>query len=330
MNTMTAMVIDRFGGPDVLRPQKVAVPEPGTGEVLIKVAYAGVNPADWKCREGWLAQYFHYRFPFVLGFDLAGTVVATGADVDGVAVGDPVVAYSRQGRGEWGSYAEYAVVWADGIARLPRSVGEMEAAAIPTAGITAWEGLFESGRVAAGQKVLIHGGSGGVGSYAIQLARHAGARVATTCGSQNIAYAKSLGAELVIDYRQGRMAETLSEWAPEGVDLVFDTVGQGSIPGAVALTKPGGVVAPIATLVANEAPHDAELAARKQVRIVPTMSSYERSGGQLRKLIALAGDGTLRPPHIEVMPLQKVAEAHRRVQAGHVRGKIVLRVGGEE
>lgn len=323
---MRAMVIDRFGGPEVLRLAELPRPEPGPGEILVKVACAGVNPADWKCREGWLAAFFQYRFPFVPGFDLAGRVERVGAGVTGLAPGDRVVAYSKQGLGEWGSYAEYALAVADGVARLPDHVGYAEAAAMPTAAITAWEGLFESGGLRAGHRVLVHGGAGGLGSYAIQLARHAGAAVAATCGPHNLEYVLSLGAELAIDYRAGRVGEAVLAWAPQGVDLVLDAVGQGTLPQAVELARPGGVVAPIATLIAGEVAHDAARAARRGVRIVPTMSSYLRSGAQLRELVALAGSGALRPPPIERLPLEQAAEAQRRIQAGHVRGKIVLDV----
>jgi len=326
---MRAMAIERFGGAEVLHPAELPTPAPGPGEVLIKVAYAGVNPADWKCREGWLARYFQYRFPFVLGFDAAGVVVQLGEGASGCVPGDRVVAYSRQGMGEWGSYAEYVVAAADGVALLPAAVPLAEAAALPTAGITAFEGLFESGRLGRGQRVLVHGGAGGVGSYAIQLARHAGAAVAATCSPRNQDYVRSLGAELAIDYRAGRIADQISAWAPTGLDLVLDAVGRNSLPQAVELVRPGGVIAPIATLIADEVPHDAGRARQRGVRIVPTISSYQRSGAQLRRLAALCGEGVLRAPALAVLPLEQAAEAQRLVQAGHVRGKLVLEVAGE-
>ncbi len=325
---MRAMVIDRFGGAGELRWAEVPMPAPGPGEVLIKVAYAGVNPADWKCREGWLAPFFQYRFPFVLGFDMAGRIAGVGEGVSDHAVGDRVVAYSNQGRGEWGSYAEYATASIDAVGRLPPGLGYAEAAAIPTAGITAWEGLFEAGQLKAGQKLLVHGGAGGVGSYAIQLARHAGAEVAATCGPDNLDYVRSLGAALAIDYRAGKVGAALAQWAPQGVDLILDAVGQGSLPQAADMVRRGGIIAPIATLIADEKPHDARHAAEGEVRIVPTMSNYARSGAQLRQLVALCGAAALRPPPLSILPLQQAAEAHRRVQSGHVRGKIVLEVAG--
>lgn len=323
---MRAMAIDRFGGPEVLREAELPRPQPGSGELLVRVSHVGVNPADWKTREGWLAPFFQYRFPFVLGFDLAGTVVQAGAGADPALVGRRVVAYSRQGRGEWGSYAEYAVVWAEAAVELPQSLGEAEAAALPTAGITAAEAVFESGCVQAGQKVLVHGGAGGVGSYAIQLARHAGADVAATGSARNLDYLRELGASRVLDYRSDDLGAALAAWAPQGLDLVVDAVGQGTLPQAVEWVKPGGVIAPIATLIAEETPHDAARAAARGVRIVPTMSSYQRSAAQLRELVALCARGALRVPPLTLLPLTQAAEAQRRLQAGGQRGKIVLQV----
>lgn len=324
--TMRAMVIDRFGGPEVLREAELPRPDPGPGELLVRVSCAGVNPADWKTREGWLSQFFQYRFPFVLGFDLSGVVVKAGEGADAALIGRRVVAYSRQGHGEWGSYAEYAVVWADAVVPLPDHVGAAEAAALPTAGITAWEALFETGQLQHGQRVLVHGGAGAVGSIAIQLAREAGAAVAATCSAANIDYVRELGAALAIDYRVGTLEDDVKAWAPEGVDLVIDAVGQGSLPQVVMLTRRDGVIAPIATLIADEASHDPQRAAERGVRIVPTMSNLQRSPAQLRELAARLASGVLKAPPLTILPLSQVAEAHRRVQAGGQRGKFILQV----
>lgn len=325
---MRAMAIERFGGPEQLRPATLPRPEPGPGELLVRVACAGVNPADWKTREGWLSAYFDYRFPFVPGFDLAGTVVKAGPGTDPALPGRRVVAYSRQGRGEWGSYAEYAVVWEAAAVPLPDAVDLAAAAALPTAGITAWEGLFVSGALRAGQKLLVHGGAGGVGRYAIQLARHAGAEVAATCSAANREDLLALGAALALDYRDPRWPERLAEWAPEGVDLLLDAVGQGSLPQAPDLVRRGGVLAPVATLVAGEPQPDAQRAAARGLRIVPTMSDFARSGAQLRELVALSAAGVLQAPPLTLLPLSQAGEAQRRLQAGGVRGKLLLQVEG--
>lgn len=325
---MRAVVIDRTGGPDALRLADLPAPEPGPGEVLVEVAFAGVNPADWKTREGWLEPFFTYRFPLVLGYDMAGTVASTGADVEGLEPGDRVVAYSQQGGGADGSYAEFALADATQVVKLPAGVDLATAAALPVPGVTAWEGLFVSGELTAGQRVLVHGGSGGVGSYAVQLARHAGAAVAATCSRPNADYVRGLGADRVIDYRAESVLDAVLDWAPDGVDIVLDAVGQGSLPSAVQMARTGGCVAPIATLDFSEPAHDADAAAERGVRVVPTITNHDRSGDQLRSLVALLADGHLRAPEIDVVPIDLVHDALARVQSGHVRGKIVLDLRG--
>lgn len=328
LTRMQAMIIERFGGPEELRLAEVPQPRPGAGEVLIRIACAGVNPADWKIREGWLQQFVPLPFPHVLGFDGAGTIAALGNGVDGLCVGERVVTASNQGKGAWGTYAEYAVSDVDRVVPLPDAIDFRVAAALPTAGITSWEALFHVGGLRAGQRVLVNGGAGGMGSWCIQIAKMAGAAVAVTCGPGNLGYVRSLGADLAIDYRAQDVLAAVRGWAPEGVDLAVDTVGQGTLLEAVELVKRGGIIAPIGTLIAGEAQPDTARAEARGVRIVPTMSSFERQGEQLRALVAALAAGHLRAPAIEVLPLAAAAEAQRRVQAGHVRGKIVLDVAG--
>lgn len=323
---MRAMVIDRFGGPEVFRLAEVETPKPGPGEVLIRSAYASVNPADWKCREGWLSQFFQYKFPFIVGFDAAGIIAEIGEGVTGFEVGDRVVTSSNQGLGEWGSYAEYVKSYTDRVAKLADGVDFQTAAAIPTAAVTSWEALFDTGGLKSGQSVLINGGAGGMGSYLIQFAKHAGARVAATCGPANIDYVKGLGADLAIDYRQGKVRETVLSWAPDGVDLLVDTVGQGTLPDSIEMTKPGGMITPIGTLIIGEPQPDPEKAAARNVTIVPTMSNHTRSGAQLRTIVNLYNKGVFRAPHLEVLPLEQAGEAQSRVKDGHVRGKILLKI----
>jgi NADPH:quinone reductase-like Zn-dependent oxidoreductase len=323
---MRAMVIHGFGGPEVLVPGEIEVPVPKPGEVLIRIAYASVNPADWKCREGWLSQFFDYKFPFVVGFDAAGIVAGVGEGVTEYKIGDRVVTSSNQGIGERGSYAEYLVSVIDRVSHIADTLDFATAASIPTAAITSWEGLFGTGDLKAGQTVLINGGAGGMGSFAIQFAKNAGAKVAVTCGPKNIDYVTSLGADLAIDYRSQNVLDAVLAWAPEGVDLIMDTVGQGSLPDGIAMTKPGGVIAPIGTLIANEPQFDPMVAEKRNVRVVPTMSNHLRAGGYLRHIADLYGKGVFRAPELTVMPLEQAAEAQRLVQAGHVRGKIVLHV----
>ena len=324
--TMQAMALDRFGGPEVLTLATIERPRAAPGQVIVQVAYAGVNPADWKAREGWLSRYFDYRFPFVVGFDAAGIVAEVGDGVTGLMPGDRVVTASNQGKGERGSYAQYVASDRERVVKLPDHVGLRDAAALPTAGITAWEAVFDVGGTQAGSMVLVNGGAGGTGSYAIQLARMAGARVAATCGPANLDYVRGLGAELAIDYREGGVREAVSAWAPEGVDLVVDTVGQGSLLDAVEMVRADGIIAPIATLIADEPMFDAARAAQRGVRIIPTIADFARQERQLNALVAALAAERIHKPEITVLPLGEAGEAHRRVAAGHVRGKILLAV----
>ena len=324
--TMRAMVLDEFGGPEVLHIAEIERPRAAPGNVIVQVAYAGVNPADWKAREGWLARYFQYQFPFVVGFDAAGIVAEVGEGVTGLKVGDRVVTASNQGIGERGSYAEYVASAEERCVKLPDHVALIDAAAMPTAAITAYEATFDVGGAKDGAFVLVNGGAGGTGSYAIQLARMAGARVAATCGPANADYVKSLGAELAINYREGKVADAVRAWAPEGVDLVVDTVGQGSLVDAAEYTRRGGVIAPIATLIADEATVDPARAEALGVRFAPTMSNHLNQPRQLRALVDALAAGKIRAPELTILPLDQAGEAHRRVKDGHVRGKIVLQV----
>jgi NADPH:quinone reductase-like Zn-dependent oxidoreductase len=323
---MRAIVIDDFGGPDALHMAEIERPLPGPGEVLIEIAYAAANPADWKAREGWLSRYFDYRFPFVLGFDAAGRIAALGEGVEGLSVGDRVVAASNQGMGLNGSYAEFTLAAAERCIPLPASLSMARAAALPTAGMTALEALVDVGNIAPDQYVLVNGGAGGTGGFAVALAARAGARVIATCSAHNADYVRALGAERIIDYRHENVGVAVHSWAPGGLDLVVDAVGQGSILGAIDWVRPGGTIAAIGTLIADETPHDADLAAARGVRVVPTVSSFANQGHQLRALVAALAEGAFDAVQIEIMPLAEIAEAHRRIEAGHVRGKLVLEI----
>lgn len=326
---MKAIVLDRFGGPEVLRLAEIERPRAAPGGVVVQVVYASVNPADWKAREGWLSRYFDYQFPFVVGFDAAGYIAEVGEGVSSFKVGDRVVTASNQGRGERGSYAEYVASDQERVALLPDNVSLRDAASLPTAGMTAWEAVFDVGGATQGQKILINGGSGGTGSFAIQLARMAGAKVAATCGPANLDYVRSLGADLAINYREGNVLGEVRNWAPEGLDLVIDTVGQGTLLDSVEMVKRGGIIAPIGTLIAGEPMPDAARAAERGVRIVPTTSTFVKQEKQLKALVAALAAGRIRAPELTVLPLAEAAEAQRRVADGHVRGKILLRVRDE-
>lgn len=327
--TMRAMVIEQFGGPEVLRSARIERPRARPGTVVVRVIYAGVNPADWKAREGWLKAFFDYRFPFVVGFDAAGVIEEVGEGVAGLSPGDRVVTASNQGLGERGTYAEYVLSDRERVVKLPDHVSLLDAAVMPTAAITAWEAVFDVGGTKPGSRVLVNGGAGGTGGYAVQLARMAGAAVAATCGTTNLDYVRGLGADLAIDYRRGSVREAVAAWAPDGVDLVIDTVGQGTLLDSIDMVRRGGIVAPIGTLIADEPMPDTARAEALGVRIVPTMANLARQEQQLTALVEALAEGRIHAPEITLLPLEAAAEAHRRVAEGHVRGKIALRVSEE-
>lgn len=324
---MRAMVINGFGGPEQLVWGDIPTPEPAAGEVLVRVQCAGVNPADWKTRVGKLSAYIDYHFPFVLGFDFAGIVEAVGAGVDAFGPGDRVFGMSKQGQGRDGSYAEYCIADAAFIAPLPHGWSFAQAAALPVAGTTAYGGLADVGGLSAGQTVLINGGAGGVGSIGIQIAHALGARVAVTCGPDNMSYVRGFGADHAIDYRAGDVAEAVRRWAPDGVDLVLDAVGLGSLlPSAADIVTPGGRYVEIATLVSQASADEVAHAAASRVSILSNMNAVMRLPQHLKELAALCTAGRVKPPAIEILPLGEAAEAHRRIEGQHVRGKIILEV----
>jgi NADPH2:quinone reductase len=323
---MRALVIDSFGGPEALHWAEIPKPEPGPGQALVHVQYAGANPADWKAREGMLSRFFDCHFPFILGFDLAGVVEAVGP---GVALnpGDRVFGTSRQGEGQNGSYAEYTTAYGAMLAHVPEGMALAEAAAMPTAGMTAYGGLVDVGKLGSGQTVLINGGTGGVGSIGVQIARAFGARVAVTCGPANADYAKRLGADLVIDYRVSDIPATVRRWAPDGVDLLLDAVGLDTVlPRAAALVKRGGTFVEIQTLMSAASQTQVSEATRTGVSIVSNMVAVARLPQHLSGLARLMSEGKVRMPVLEVMPLGEAACAHKRLADGHTRGKIVLEV----
>lgn len=322
---MRAVVIERLGGAEVLQLTEVERPRPGPGEVLVRVVCAGVNPADWKCREGYLGGFLDYRFPFILGFDLAGTVAELGEGVADLTLGSRVFAQSDVGAGKWGSYAEYACVSRDSLVPMPDNLNFAAAAAVPTPALAAWTGLFEEGALRPGLTVLIHGGGSAVGGFAIQFARCAGARIATTCSAANASQARVLGAELAIDYRSEDIHKALGQWAPEGVDLVLDCIGGGSLPNSLDLLRPGGALVAILTLAPGDAGPDHAEAARRGLR---TAVAYSRmpSGELLGRIASLLAAGRVRPPALDLLPLAEVASAHERLQQGRVRRKQVLQV----
>ena len=328
---MYAMIIERTGGPEVFQYAEIDTPEPGPGEVVVQVAYAGVNPADWKNREGHLAQFRPYVFPYIIGFDAAGRISAVGEGVEGFALGDRVFTPTNHGQGGQGSYAEFVVANADRVARIPDGLNFEQAAALPVASLTAWQGLFDRGGLQRGQQALIHGGSGGLGSFAVQFARWAGAEVAATCSTPNVQYLRDLGVDKVIDYRTENITREVQAWAPEGLDFLMDAVGVSTLPNGLDLVRSGGTFVSIPTLVDDgDIPAAAEAGAARGVNRVFSTMDDTNCARTLEKIAGLLVSGDVRLPPLRTFQLRDVADAHRILQQGHTRGKIVLEVANIE
>lgn len=327
---MRAMVIDGFGGPEALHLAELAIPEPGPGEIRVKVATCSVNPADWKTREGMLSKYIVYNFPFVLGFDVAGVVDAVGDENCRFALGDRVFGISRQGDGINGSYAEFTICHEAMLALLTDGLSFEEAATLPVAGMTALGGLVDVGKIAPGQTVLINGGAGGVGSIAIQIAKAAGARVLTTCSPHNADYVCGLGADAAIDYRNNDVIAEVNALCPGGVDLVLDAVGLNTLlPRATELVRRGGTFVEIETLISEASQAETESAAQAGISILSNMIASAQMSDQLARIADMAGEGKIKAPVTATFALEEVAEAQRRIEDGHVRGKIAILVDPE-
>jgi NADPH:quinone reductase-like Zn-dependent oxidoreductase len=311
METMKAVRVHQYGGPEVLKYEEAPRPNPGPGEVLVRIRAAGVNPVDWKVREGHMREALAYRMPFVPGWDVSGVVEATGPNVTRLNTGDEVYGYPSVVRD--GTYAEYAVVPEAELALKPRSVDHVEAASVPMAALTAWQGLFDAGDLRTDQKVLIHGGAGGVGSFAIQLARWRGAFITATASGRNQEFLRNLGADLTIDYEKSRFDRLVCD-----VDLVLDTVGGDTLRRSWKVLKKGGIL--VSTV---EAP-DAGLAQVHGVRAA--LVDTQANPAQLAEIAGLVDAGMVRPIVEAVFPLNEARNAQELSQTGHARGKIVLKV----
>ncbi len=299
---MHAVLIHETGGPDVLRYEEVERPVPGEGEVLIEVRAASVNPIDWKIRRG----LRETQLPAVLGNDVSGVVELSR--MDGFAAGDEVLGVASSG-----GYAEFATVPAALIAKQPAGISHEQAAALPVSGLTAWQALFDSGGLGAGQTALVAGGAGGVGHLAVQFAKHAGARVIATGSSRNRDFVLGLGADEYIDYSSQDVGETASE-----VDVAFDTVGGETTESLVPTLREGGVL----VTIANAPPEQAAAARGARAELLVMSSSSE----QLEKIVGLVADGAVRVEIARTFPLSEASQAHVLSEAGHTRGKIVLEV----
>ncbi|MGC5000530.1 NADP-dependent oxidoreductase [Streptomyces sp. DT195] len=311
---MKAISYRRYGGPEVLEYGELPEPKVGPDQVLIRVRAAAVNPVDWKCREGYLDPILNTVFPVVTGWDVSGVVVRPGASVVEYEEGDEVIGYVREDLLSLGTFAEYIAAPVRTLARKPAAMSFEEAAGLPLAGLTAYQVLVQILNVRRGETVLVHAAAGGVGSLAVQIASHLGARVIGTASERNHAYVRSLGGEPV-GYGEG-LAERVRGIAPEGVDAVFDTVGGETLKVSAQLLAPGGRLASIAD------PDVTEYGGRYWF--------VRPDAEDLTKLARLADQGAVSVHVDRTFPLERTAEAQRLSQEGHTRGKIVVTVAGED
>ncbi|MGW2423062.1 NADP-dependent oxidoreductase [Streptomyces sp. NPDC001709] len=304
----------RYGGPEVLEYGEVRDPKVGPDQVLVKVRAAAVNPVDWKCREGYLDALLDAVFPVIPGWDVSGVVVRPGASVTEFTVGDEVIGYCREDFLSRGTFAEYIAAPVRTLARKPRNLSFEEAAGLPLAGLTAYQVLVRALDVKRGECVLVHAAAGGVGSLAVQIAAHLGARVIGTASERNHAYVRGLGGEPVT-YGEG-LAERVRGLAPEGVDAVFDTVGGDTLRTSVELLAPEGRLVSIA---------DPEVVGHggRYFFVRPDAEDLGRLSG-------LAEQGVVTVHVQETFPLERAADAQRLNQEGRTRGKIVVMVDWEE
>jgi NADPH:quinone reductase-like Zn-dependent oxidoreductase len=304
----------RYGGPEVLEYGEVRDPKVGPDQVLVRVRAAAVNPVDWKCREGYLDALLDAVFPVIPGWDVSGVVVRPGASVTEFAVGDEVIGYCREDFLSRGTFAEYVAAPVRTLARKPRTLSFEEAAGLPLAGLTAYQVLVKALQVRSGETVLVHAAAGGVGSLAVQIAVHLGARTIGTASDRNHAYVRGLGGEPVA-YGEG-LASRVRALAPDGVDAVFDTVGGDTLKTSANLLAPEGRMASIA---------DPEV-----VRYGGRYCFVRPDAQDLGTLAALADRGVISVHVQETFPLERAADAQRLNQEGRTRGKIVVTVGRQE
>jgi NADPH:quinone reductase-like Zn-dependent oxidoreductase len=307
---MKAVRIHDYGDVDVLRYEEAPQPQLRAGDILVRVEAAGVNPLDHKVRQGYLKARIALPMPTILGWDIAGVVEAAAPDVTRFKVGDAVYAKSEMGRD--GGYAEYLTLQAKDAALAPVSIPLAEAAAYPLACLTAWGALFEKAQLQAGQSVLIHAAAGGVGNFAVQMAKNAGARVTATASGDAVELVRSLGADRVIDYRKEDVTTAVGN-----MDVVFDTVGGDVLAASYALVRPGGALVTIAGLP------DPTIAEACGIRAL--FVAVQCDGPRLEALALDIDGGRLKALAVTQVPLADAAAAHTMSASGRTRGKIILR-----
>ena len=332
---MKAFIVDRYGSSDNVRAAEMPDPEVRENDVLVQVHAAGVNLLDSKIRNGEFKQILPYRLPVILGNDVAGVVVRAGSRVRRFKPGDEV--YARPGKDRIGAFAEFISIREDDLALKPEQLTMEEAASIPLVGLTAWQALIERGNLKKGQKVLIHAGSGGVGTFAIQLAKHVGATVATTTSAANADLVKRLGADVVIDYRKDDFEKLLYDY-----DVVLNSLGNETLKKSLRVLKPGG------KLISISGPPDPDFAreigspwilrpvmrvlsyrirrAAKRRHVSYSFLFMRANGDQLREITALIDSQVVHPVMDRVFPFESTREAMAYLEKGRAKGKVVVKV----
>lgn len=332
---MKAFIIDKYKSTDGGRIAEMPEPEVRPGDVQVRVHATALNMIDSKIRTGEFKLVLPYRFPLIMGNDAAGTVVKVGSQVRRFKVGDEV--YARPSTDRIGTFAEFIAMDESDVALKPKSLSMEEAASIPLVGLTAWQALVEKADLKKGQKVFIQAGSGGVGTFAIQLAKHLGATVATTTSASNVELVKSLGADVVIDYRKDDFETLLRDY-----DVVLNSQDAKTLEKSLRILKPGGklisISGPPDTAFAQQigAPWYVELlmrmlsaGARRQAKRLKVGYSFlfmRASGSQLERIASLIDDGAIRPVMDKVFPFEATKEAMAYLETGRVKGKVVVKV----
>jgi NADPH:quinone reductase-like Zn-dependent oxidoreductase len=309
---MKAVVAHEYGAPELLKFEEVARPEPKEDEALVRVIASGVNPADPLTLSGKYAREFGTRLPLIPGYDIAGIVEKTGAKVTKLKAGDSVYGYPTFG----GGWAEYITVKEWEVAAKPKSLNFAEAAAVPMGALTAWQALVDTAQLQAGQTILVHGGSGGVGSFAVQIAKARGARVIATASTANQDFLKQLGADVTVDYTKTKFEDVAKD-----VDAVLDPIGKETLARSYGVVKKGGIVM---SLVARPDPVELEKHGIRGAAI-----SVHSDAGDLTEIARLIDAGKLKPIVTQVLPLSEAIAAQQQAATHHTRGKIVLRIADE-
>ena len=311
---MNAMQLNRFGGPETLKLAQVERRQPGAGEIEIRVIAAGVNPVDVKMREGKAPQFLDQsELPAILGRDAAGEISAVGPGVETWQVGQRCFAMMPEHEG---AYGEYVTIAADKVVAIPDALDFITAGGVPLASLTAWQGLFDNGKLERGQRVLIHAGAGGVGHFAVQFAKVIGAYIFATASEKDLPFVKDLGADVAIDYKNERFEDVATD-----LDLVFDTISGETRERSWNLIKAGGRL--ITTL---DEPDPQKASAHN---IVASRFTAQSDGADLAKIAALIGDDKVRPHVSRTFALEQAADAQEQLKQGGIAGKIVLSVADE-